>query len=412
MAKIYLSPAAHATDNKTKCPTKCGENVHCNQYMDIVEARLKELGFEVLRGGRNLTGSQAMTVRVTEANRAKVDFYYVAHTNAGGGRYSMTMYYPGEENKAKADVFHKYRKALKHKVKANNALYEIKATSMPCLYDELFFHDNAEECAWFHNGGMDTMAEETVQALCEICGVTYKVQEEKKPSENETEVTSEIVVGSLVKISDNAVYSTGKSIPNWVKKKNWYVSSIIGTRAVLGKSEDGKNNINSPVDVKYLTKVDTTAKPELTPTPAPVEKIAPVVTYQVHIGYWLGRWLPFVQGDSDYAGISGKAITAIKAETDIGVLKVRVHSINGSWYDWVANNDKKQGGYAGVYGKNIDCVQMHYEGSAEYVVEYRVAPVGKNYLSWIRDFNTTNSMGYAGSYGKAIDRLQIRIVKK
>ena len=34
--------------------------------------------------------------------------------------------------------------------------------------------DNAEDCRWFHNGGMQKMAEETMQALCEMCGVTYK----------------------------------------------------------------------------------------------------------------------------------------------------------------------------------------------------------------------------------------------
>ena len=39
--KIYLSAAAHATDNPTKCKDKCGENIHCNAYMDIVEKRLK-----------------------------------------------------------------------------------------------------------------------------------------------------------------------------------------------------------------------------------------------------------------------------------------------------------------------------------------------------------------------------------
>ena len=27
--KLYLSAAAHQYDNPTKCPDKCGENVHC-----------------------------------------------------------------------------------------------------------------------------------------------------------------------------------------------------------------------------------------------------------------------------------------------------------------------------------------------------------------------------------------------
>ena len=175
MAKIYLSAAAHSTDNPTKCPTKCGENVHCNAYLDIVEKRLKELGFEVKRGDKTKTGSAAMESRVKEANSWKADIYYVAHTNAGGGRYSMTMCWPNDASKAKANVIHKHRKCVaSHKVVTRDDLYEIKQTAMPCLYDELFFHDNAEDCKWFHNGGMQKLAEETVAALCELCGVTYK----------------------------------------------------------------------------------------------------------------------------------------------------------------------------------------------------------------------------------------------
>lgn len=173
--KIYLSAAAHATDNPTKCPIKCGENIHCNAYMDIVEKRLKEIGFEVRRGGKDLTGDAALQTRVQDANVWKADLYYVAHTNAGGGRYSMTMCWNDAVSIAKAKVFTKYRKCVaSHKVVTRNDLYEIKHTSMPCMYDELFFHDNAEDCKWFHNGGMELLAEETVQALCELCGVTYK----------------------------------------------------------------------------------------------------------------------------------------------------------------------------------------------------------------------------------------------
>ena len=37
MAKIYLSPAAHGTDNRTQCPGSCSENTHCNQYADVLE---------------------------------------------------------------------------------------------------------------------------------------------------------------------------------------------------------------------------------------------------------------------------------------------------------------------------------------------------------------------------------------
>jgi hypothetical protein len=188
--KIYLSAAAHTTDNPTKCPQACGENIHCNAYMDIVQKRLKALGFSVKRGDPALTGSKAMSTRVSEANKWGADIYYVAHTNAGGGRYSMTMCWNNAASKAKAEIIHKHRKCVKsHKVVTRTDLYEIKQTAMPCLYDELFFHDNAEDCAWFHNGGMELLAEETVQAICEICGVAYKPEVKEEPKAEQTEKT-------------------------------------------------------------------------------------------------------------------------------------------------------------------------------------------------------------------------------
>lgn len=186
--KIYLSPAAHGTDNPTKCPTKCGENVHCNQYMDILEKRLKELGFSVKRGDKSVVGDKALKNRVAEANKWKADLYYVAHTNAGGGRYSMTMCWDDSASIAKANVFTKYRKCVaSHKVVTRADLYEIKHTAMPCMYDELFFHDNAEDCKWFHNGGMEKLAEETAQALCEILSVAYKAPNTADSKVNELE---------------------------------------------------------------------------------------------------------------------------------------------------------------------------------------------------------------------------------
>ena len=202
--KIYLSAAAHAVDNPTKCPGTCGENTHCNQYMDVVEERLKAHGFDVKRGDRTKTGSAAMTARVKEANAWKADLYYVAHTNAGGGRYSMTMCWPDAASTAKAQVFHQYRRCVaSHKVVHRRDLYEIKSTSMPCLYDELFFHDNAEDCAWFHGGGMKQLAEETVQAICAICGVAYR--EEKAAT-----APAKATAPAAPKAGDKVVLNKGK----------------------------------------------------------------------------------------------------------------------------------------------------------------------------------------------------------
>ena len=210
MPKIYLSAAAHATDNSTKCPTACGENTHCNAYMDIVEKGLKAQGIEVKRTHKTKTGNAAMSSRVKDANAWGADIYYVAHTNAGGGRYSMTMCYPNSTSQKKADVFHKYRKCVKtHYVRTRKDLYEINATKMVCLYDELIFHDNADDCAWFHNGGMEKLAEETVKALCEIVGVKYKAPAATTSTATKTETKTE-AAKAATKAGDKVTLNKGK----------------------------------------------------------------------------------------------------------------------------------------------------------------------------------------------------------
>ena len=86
-------------------------------------------------------------------------------------------------SKARAAVIGKYRTGVaSHKVAVRTDLYEIRATKMPCLYDELIFHDNAEDCGWFHSGGMEQMAEETVRALCELLEVTYTAPKTESPT--------------------------------------------------------------------------------------------------------------------------------------------------------------------------------------------------------------------------------------
>ncbi len=62
----------------------------------------------------------------------------------------------------------------------------------------------------------------------------------------------QIKENDIVSLTADAVYYTGKEIPGWVKNERWRVKSISGDRAVLGKSEDEKYEINSPVDVRYI----------------------------------------------------------------------------------------------------------------------------------------------------------------
>lgn len=104
-----------------------------------------------------------------------------------------------------------------------------------------------------------------VMNVCSLSGIpnkeggTYddgyrKATTAVEPKGNEQIGTSKkFKVGDLVSINENAKYFDGTAIPPWVMKCNWYVASIQGVRVVLGKSEDGKYNIQSPISTVNIT---------------------------------------------------------------------------------------------------------------------------------------------------------------
>lgn len=72
-------------------------------------------------------------------------------------------------------------------------------------------------------------------------------------SETTTETSSAIKKGDLVSIKSGATYYNGASIPTWVMRDKWYIVQVKGDRAVLGKNQSGRNDIQSPINVKYLS---------------------------------------------------------------------------------------------------------------------------------------------------------------
>lgn len=65
---------------------------------------------------------------------------------------------------------------------------------------------------------------------------------------------TEFSKGNKVKLTEDAVYYTGKSMSSHVKSHTWLVSSVSGNRVVLGQSVDGCFTLNAPVDARYLIK--------------------------------------------------------------------------------------------------------------------------------------------------------------
>lgn len=91
--------------------------------------------------------------------------------------------------------------------------------------------------------------------------VTAALSGNAKPTEPEKPTVSAVKAGDLVKITGLKYYG-GQTIPSWVKAKKWFVHSVSGNRAVINKSEDGKNAIMSPVKVSDLSVVGASASAE------------------------------------------------------------------------------------------------------------------------------------------------------
>jgi hypothetical protein len=116
--------------------------------------------------------------------------------------------------------------------------------------------NHADVMHWFprHGKNMDTFRTE-VKQLLDGGSVSAPTQ----PAAPTTPRT--IKKGDLVKLAADATYYDGKEMPAWVKPQNWYIASIKGDRAVIDKSESGKNAVCSPVNVKYLTVVGAASAP-------------------------------------------------------------------------------------------------------------------------------------------------------
>lgn len=62
--------------------------------------------------------------------------------------------------------------------------------------------------------------------------------------------------GDLVSIANNATYYSGKKVPDWVVRQNWYIKGTPkGNRVIIDENESGTNSICSPINKKFLTVV-------------------------------------------------------------------------------------------------------------------------------------------------------------
>lgn len=130
--------------------------------------------------------------------------------------------------------------------------------------------------------------------------------------------------------------------------------------------------------------------------------------------YSNGKWRNEItnyntKNDMGYSGVKNIPIRGLAVKVDKGVIKYRVHKRGGNWLGWITAYDISDWnkGVAGTKTADIDGIQIDFSGISGYEARYRVSTVGSNsYLPWV-----TGIKDYAGIFGKNIDQVQIEIVK-
>ena len=282
--KIYLSPAAHGHDNPCSYSKECGENVHCNAYMDELEPYLKAAGFAVKRNPANRTGDR-LHEAIEEANAWGADLYYIAHTNAGGGSYSKIMVYNKGTAYGYAEKLAAERRALfagegkgwTAKVTVEPQWAELKQTKAPALYDEMVFHDNADQIAWFH-GHMREMAAATAKAVCAMFGVPFVDPYAGHPASNTLYRVQTGAYSALSNADRAAEALQNKGYPTYIVRADGLYKVQVGAYQDKGNAQRMADKLQADGFAVYIT----TEKGTAVPTPEEPSKPTLKVGCKVH----------------------------------------------------------------------------------------------------------------------------------
>lgn len=151
----------------------------------------------------------------------------------------------------------------------------------------------------------------------------------------------------------------------------------------------------------------------ITPAPLTPKGCTGDITYQVYsmnIKTGILSWLSEVVNTNGYGGNFGHAISGIRAKCKNGRIHIQGHIKGGGWLSeinsssYITNDISNGNSYSGIYGRPLDGVKIW---SDEGYVSYRVHLKGRGWLEWVHKADNTDE-GYAGIYGYEIDAIQMK----
>lgn len=192
---------------------------------------------------------------------------------------------------------------------------------------------------------------------------------------------------------------------------------ILRHREMPGTSTDCSGGLDIDWIVaraKQIVGQGGTPSPKPIPAPTPAPSATPNVFYSMHTKS--GIWLPEVKNLADFAGLPNHEHDLVCIRVDKGVLRYRVHTVNGQWLAWVAKGNRADlvNGVAGNVGQAIDGIQIYYTSltGEKFQAYYRTQTMKRaGWLGVCCDDGTSikGFDGLAGIIGEPMDRLQIDI---
>lgn len=126
--------------------------------------------------------------------------------------------------------------------------------------------------------------------------------------------------------------------------------------------------------------------------------------YRVH-SYNDKKWYAEAKNGTTAGNLSSK-IDGLQVKTsNAGEVRYKAHIKGGKWLDSVYKWDSTDNGYSGIIGKPIDAIAIWSEKGT---IMYRVHTKKYGWLAWVTKYDTSRDDGYAGVYGHEIDGVQIK----